>query len=251
MQHIRAVSRLFILCLNVLLAFILWMVGNLMLLPLPDARRSWRRMAWRAWSRFAAWLLGMRIRVEGTPPQAPFCLVANHLSYMDAVLVMSCAPGVMVGKMEVAAMPGIGWMARQIGTIFIDRSLNRDVVRVGALMAAELEKKEGLIFFPESTTTDGQQVLPFRTGLLAHAAATGMPVHAAAIRYAADDFDVSKVVCWGDDTPLGTHIYRLAGQRKFQATIQFGAEPIMDTDRKTLASRLQEQVETMYFGVRP
>jgi 1-acyl-sn-glycerol-3-phosphate acyltransferase len=251
MHHIRAVSRLFILSLNVTLAFLIWMVGHLLLWPFPRARRAWRRAAWQTWARSVARMFGMRIRVEGSPPKPPFCLVANHLSYMDAILMMSASPGVMVGKMEVASMPLIGWMARQVGSLFIDRSLNRDVVRVGALMAAELERGEGLIFFPESTTTDGTHILPFRAGLLSHAAETGFPVHAASIRYEADTFDASRIVCWGDDTPLGTHIYRLAGVRRFDAILRFGTHPMVAQDRKTLAFQLQEQVESLYFEDRP
>lgn len=251
MHHIRAVVRLFFLSLMVATAFLLWALVHVLLWPFPARRRAWRRTAWRTWARSVAWLFGMRITVQGTPPERPFCLVANHLSYMDAIVVMSCSPGVMVGKIEVSGMPLIGWMARQVGTIFIDRSLNRDVVRVGALMAAQLDQREGLIFFPESTTTDGTHILPFRAGLLAHAAQTGMPVHAASIRYEAPDFDASNVVCWGDDTPLGTHMVRLAGVRGFQATIRFSPSPVTATDRKVLASLLQERVETLYFGVRP
>lgn len=251
MHHVRALSRLFILSLNVALSFVFWAVIHVLLWPWPRLRRAWRRAAWRTWARSVARIFGMRIYRTGTPPTLPFCLVANHLSYMDALVVMSTSPGVMVGKIEVASMPAIGWMARLVGTIFIDRTLNRDVVRVGALMADQLAQGEGLIFFPESTTTDGERILPFRAGLLAHAAETGFPVHAASIRYEADDFDASRIVCWGDDTPLGTHIYRLAGVRGFRATIRFGAEPVVATDRKSLAARLQEQVETLYFGVRP
>ncbi|MDA0874087.1 MAG: lysophospholipid acyltransferase family protein [Bacteroidetes bacterium] len=248
MRHVWAVSRLFILSLNVALTFLVWAVIHTLLWPWPGIRRAWRRTVWRAWARSVARIFGMSIRVEGSPPSPPFCLVANHLSYMDAIVIMACSPGVMVGKVEVASMPLIGWMARQGGTLFINRSLNRDVTRVGALVTAELDKGEGLIFFPESTTTDGRQILPFRAGLLAHPAATGMPVHAAAIRYEAKGYDASSVICWGDDTPLWEHVYRLFGVRAFRATVRFGRHPVADSDRKQLAARLRDEVASLYFG---
>jgi len=160
-------------------------------------------------ARAVAWSMGMTIDVQGSPPEPPFCLVANHLSYMDAVVLMAHIRGVMMAKSEVSSWPLIGTLSRRIGTVFIDRETARDVVRVNTMIASMLESGDGIAFFPEGTTSDGSSVGRFKSSLLNYPAASTYPVHYAAIRYVTRTNEASERVCWWRDMTFATHVYHL------------------------------------------
>ena len=249
MRHVRAIFRLLLLVLSLLVGFPIWFLIHMLLFPLPNRQRAWRNGCTRGCARFAARVMGLRIRVTGIPPEPPFCLVANHLSYLDAITLMSHIHGVMIAKSEIASWPVIGWLSRQIGTVFINREMARDVVRVNAMIARILDEGDGIAFFPEGTTTDGKQVGRFNSSLLHYPAETGYPVHFATIRYATKQVSASEFVCWGSDIVFGPHLYRAAGIRSIRADVQFGKSPLKDSDRKRLTSRLREEVATAFLPV--
>ncbi len=120
----------------------------------------------RFWARTTAGILSIKFQVIGTPPDAPFILVSNHLSYIDIVpmfINMNCT---FVAKKEVESWPLLGPMVKHTGVIFVDRSIKRDVNRVNKLLSKSLNKNQGIVLFPEGTTTGGDRVLPFRSALL-------------------------------------------------------------------------------------
>ena len=124
-----------------------------------------------------------RITVEGQRPPAPFFLVANHLSYVDIVLLLAELPVVFVAKQELASWPVLGYLTRLVGNIFVDRQSRRDVPRVLAEIRRRIEIGYGVVVFPEGTSSDGSSVQPMKPALFEWAAQTEYPVHCAAIRY--------------------------------------------------------------------
>ena len=156
---------------------ILWTVFAL-LLPAPCLRRPARNVIFRVWARLCLRVIGGRLRVEGSPPRAPFLLVCNHLSYVDIPVLAACTDAWFVAKMEIRAWPLVGVLCRSVGTIFIDRKLTRDVLRVNELVEDVLRRGYGVVIFPEGTSTQGFEVGRFRTSLLDYPARNGMQVHA-------------------------------------------------------------------------
>lgn len=109
-------------------------------------------------------LLGLRLRVHGQPMRDRGALVANHSSWLD-IFVLNAADRVyFVSKSEVAGWPGIGWLARATGTVFIRRN-RQDAARQKLLFEARLRAGHRLCFFPEGTSSDGQRVLGFKSTL--------------------------------------------------------------------------------------
>ncbi|TXT18635.1 MAG: 1-acyl-sn-glycerol-3-phosphate acyltransferase, partial [Planctomycetota bacterium] len=108
----------------------------------------------------------LRVQVEwqGQPPVSG-CLVSNHLSYLDIVVLGAAQPLVFVAKSEVAQWPVLGWLAQAGGTLFIERARRADVKRVSESMAYSVKQGAVVAFFPEGTSSDGQSVLPFRSSL--------------------------------------------------------------------------------------
>ncbi|MFQ5768368.1 MAG: lysophospholipid acyltransferase family protein [Acidobacteriota bacterium] len=81
--------------------------------------------------------------MQGHPPKPPFVLVANHLSYLDVMVLGSCLNAVFVGKAEIARWPVVGPLSRLMNTIFIDRQARRDIPRALARMEKTLARGQG------------------------------------------------------------------------------------------------------------
>jgi 1-acyl-sn-glycerol-3-phosphate acyltransferase len=116
--------------------------------------------------RTALRILGLGIDVHGAPMVGRGAIVANHGSWLDIFVLNAISRIYFVSKSEVAGWPGIGWLARATGTVFIERNPARareqtHVFRDRLLMGHKL------LFFPEGTSTDGQRVLGFKTSLFA------------------------------------------------------------------------------------
>jgi 1-acyl-sn-glycerol-3-phosphate acyltransferase len=195
--------------------------------------------------------MGMSVRVTGTPPRRPFCLVANHLSYVDALLVSVCVDAVLVSRADVRHWPILGHLAWMAGTLFIDRSLSRDVIRVNELIMEAIKRGDGVVFFPEGTSTRGVDVGKFRSPLLAFPVEREMSVHYATITYRthAPDPPASQSVCWWGDMTFVDHVYGLLTLRGFEACIHFGETPVRDANRKNLARRLRSAVASHFVPV--
>jgi 1-acyl-sn-glycerol-3-phosphate acyltransferase len=218
--------------------------GTLLLAIAPKSRRRFREGLFRAVCRALLRLLRFEVRVSGPPPRAPYLLVSNHLSYLDVIVLASRLPARFVAKKEVRSWPLLGPMCKGFGTIFIDRSDRRDIPRVLAEIERSLARGEGVILFPEGTSWSGDDVLPFRSPLLALPARKSLPVHVAALRYRTPEGEPSArdAVCWWGETPLFSHLLGLFRLSRVEAFLDFAAEPVVDGDRKRLAERLREAV---------
>jgi len=203
-----------------------------------------RAFALHRWSaRVLPWL-GVRIVTEGRLPQNGL-LVSNHLSYLDILVFSAVGPCVFVAKREVRSLPGIGWIATLCGTIYIDRSRRSDTHSIKPQMAATLADGARLVLFPEGTSSDGRQVLPFRSSLLQPAVEDRTPVTAACIAYEMDDGDPAVDVCYYGDMVMGPHATKLFGKNGVTAIVRFGGSARVFSDRKQAAQELHEQVKAL------
>jgi 1-acyl-sn-glycerol-3-phosphate acyltransferase len=125
--------------------------------------RQPRRLA-RTWHRGCCTIAGLRLRVRGAPAAfGSTLLVANHVSYLDVVVLGSLVNVSFIAKAEVAGWPLIGRIG---GTIFVER---RGSCSAGQRdrVAVRLARGDDLILFAEGTSSDGGRVLPFKSALFA------------------------------------------------------------------------------------
>ena len=211
----------------------------------------WRQVFFAAWTKSFVRISQMKLEIIGTPPKPPFFLVTNHLSYTDIAALRAVVPAVFVAKAEVAAWPVAGRICRDMGTIFIDRGNRRDIPRAGDKILARLSDGEGVIVFPEGTSTRGDRVLKFNSSFLEFAAQANLPVHYAAVSYRvpAGELAASTAVCWWEDISFFAHIYRLLKLSEYTCVINFGDEPVASTDRKALASDLHRLVSDRFIPI--
>jgi 1-acyl-sn-glycerol-3-phosphate acyltransferase len=216
--------------------FLVWIVAGL-------GPRTRRRPVVRAWAAGLLRVLAVRVTQHGVPPAGPFLLVANHLGYLDVLVLASRLDAVFVAKADVRQWPLLGPLAATTGTIFIDRSKARDVMRVGGEMRTAWQRGDGVVLFPEGTSTDGRDVLPLRTALLEWARAAGRPVHASSIAYRTlpGDPPARTAVCWWGDMTFVPHLQGLCALRGVRADIAFTA-PLAGEDRRALAAAARDTI---------
>jgi 1-acyl-sn-glycerol-3-phosphate acyltransferase len=113
---------------------------------------------------------------------APHLIASNHISWLDIHVINAFKPIRFVAKSEVEGWPIFGWMAKQLGTVFIRRDSTRHARQVVGQMA-EVLKTESICIFPEGTSTAGAAVLPFKPNLFESAIAADVQAFPLAIQY--------------------------------------------------------------------
>ncbi len=198
---------------------------------------------WLQWTlRCSLRIVGGHLRVEGTPPRSGL-IVSNHLSYVDIAVLGSACPCAFVSKAEVRAWLFIGWAAALAGTVFVRRAHRREVAGQIEDIKNAIARGVPVVLFPEGTSTDGSQLLPFRSALLQAALETGCDVTPVALSYRADPpGDTVRDICWWGGVGFLPHLWRFLALRSFAATVRFGTSRGASGDRKAEAVQLHAEV---------
>ena len=171
--------------------------------------------------------------------------MANHLSYIDILVLGSIRPLVFLSKAEVRSWPLIGTLTRFAGTLYIKREQKSDVVRLGGEMTRVVEAGMVAVLFLEGTSSDGQTILPFRSSLLAPAAERDWPATGAWLHYELPGGSVADEVCYWGDMTFGPHVLNLLSKNDIQAFVSFGSQVSEGLDRKEMARALHSQVSRL------
>ena len=150
--------------------------------PLLNQKQKDRHI--QEWSKKLLKIFHIPLRVIGAEKllSSPHLLVSNHISWLDIHVINAFKPVRFVAKSEVRRWPIFGWMAQQLGTVFIRRDSARHARQVVDQMA-EVLKVESICIFPEGTSTSGESVLPFKPNLFESAILAHAPVFPIAIAY--------------------------------------------------------------------
>lgn len=187
-------------------------------------------------------LNGLRITLAGELPTRPSVLVANHLGYWDPVLLGSLLPLAAIAKAELASWPVIGQCGKALGTLYVRRGDVHHSARVLRQALRRLVAGVHVLNFPEGTTTDGSQLLPFRRGIFGIAALAGVPVVPVALRLSPRD------AAWTGGEPFFPHYRRHWRRGGFvEASIRFG-RPLHPRDFATAeacAAEARSRVATL------
>jgi 1-acyl-sn-glycerol-3-phosphate acyltransferase len=189
--------------------------------------------------------LGIRVEVEGAVP-ARGLVVANHLSYLDIVILSAAMPCFFVAKTEIDAWPYFGRAARAGGTIFIDRSSRASAEQVADEIAERLALPVPILFFPEGTSTDGM-MLPFHPRLFEPAIRSGAPVTAASVQYVINDGTPERELCWFGDDAFAPHLLKTLKTPGFHARLRFGP-PRTYPNRRVAAEETFAEIAALRAG---
>jgi lyso-ornithine lipid O-acyltransferase len=207
----------------------------------------------RLYHRMCCRILGFRIAAKGAPSErGPTLFVVNHVSYTDITILGALIRGSFVAKSEVARWPLFGVLAKLQRTVFIDRRAHRTAAQRGAI-ASRLAAGDGLILFPEGTSSDGNRVLPFKSALFSAAeSAIGdapvvvQPVSLAYVRL--NGVPMGRLYrpffAWYGDMEMAPHLWTLLGFGVVTVSVEFH-EPVLASafpSRKALAAHCRSVI---------
>jgi 1-acyl-sn-glycerol-3-phosphate acyltransferase len=225
--------------------------------PLFGLDRPWTPHITQFVCRSAFVFLGIERRVTGRPMAARGAIVANHASWLDIFALNASKRIYFVSKSEVAGWPGIGWLARATGTLFIDRD-RRAAAAQQRIFERRLAAGHKLLFFPEGTSTDGLRVLPFKTTLFqafhAEALRPHLQIQPVSVVYVAPAGEDPRFYGWWGDMAFGAHLLKvLAAPRQGRVEIRYHPPVAVadHPDRKALARRLEGDVRAGLVAARP
>ena len=180
---------------------------------------------------------GIRVTVEGELPNHACVLVANHRTYIDAVMVPSPHPLVFVAKAEVKRWPIVGWGGNSIRTIWVDRSSAESRKATRGEVKNRIEEKLSVIIFPEGTTHKGPDLLEYKMGMFKMCADGDFPICPIAMEYRHAD------VAWVSNDLFIPHAFKVFGHRYIDVAVRFGEVQYGD-DPVELRQRIHDWTST-------
>ena len=225
--------------------------------PLHGMRRPWTPWITQGVCIAALAILGLRRAVRGAVMTGTGAVVANHSSWLDIFVLNASKRVYFVAKAEVSRWPGIGWLARATGTVFIRRD-PREARAQQAVFERRLGASHRLLFFPEGTSTDGRRVLPFKTTLFAAFRSGGLPddmqVQPVTLAYHPPEGAPETFYGWWGDQGFAPHLLAmLSAPRHGLVEVIYHAPLTVSrfADRKALARAAEASVRAGFAEAFP
>ena len=216
--------------------------------PVFGLRRPVTPYVTQAVCKGALLILGLPLKVTGRAMRGRGAVVANHVSWLDIFVLNAPQRIYFVSKSEVASWPGIGWLAKATGTVFIRRNA-RDARLQKEIFEARLRAGHHLCFFPEGTNSDGARLLPFKPTLFAaffaHGLAEILSIQPVSLAYIAPAGRDARFYGWWGDLTFGEHLLRVLAQARQGRVELVFHDPVAVADfagRKELARHAEAQV---------
>ncbi|MGW4379595.1 lysophospholipid acyltransferase family protein [Kitasatospora sp. NPDC004531] len=200
----------------------------------------------RCWARLLLAALGVRLVPIAVPGRqvGGSLVVANHISWLDILLVAAVRPGRMLAKTEVGRWPLLGPLTSWGGTIFIDRDRLRALPETVDRIAVALRRGERVAVFPEGSTWCGRGGGRFRPALFEAAVRADVPVQPLALRYRAGGVPTTAPAFVGEDGLLPS-LWRVVSARRLVAEVEFLPQlpPALFPGRRQLAAAAQRVID--------
>lgn len=119
----------------------------------------------KIFNRLTLFIFRIKVTMKGEPPeQKNVIFVGNHLSYIDIPVLGGHLLANFIAKADVRNWPIFGTLASISRTIYIERDRNAAVKCIEDIEHA-LSEERSLILFPEGTSTQGIEALPFKSSI--------------------------------------------------------------------------------------
>lgn len=233
-------------------AFILGLPAQWVALRLAPGLARWMPVVFH---RYLLFVLGVKVERVGRPDaRKPLLIAANHLSWLDIVVLSSVAPVSFIAKSEVGTWPFFGTLARLQRSVFVERQRRGKTGEVNRQIAERLNRGDALILFAEGTTSDGTRILPFRTALIgaaqaalgAEGASLVQPLNIAYPRIGGLPAGRANqpLIAWYGDMDLVPHLVDLLTLPGIDVRVTFGPARVVEprTDRKALAREIEAEI---------
>ncbi len=219
--------------------------------PLQRHLPSW-------YHRLVCRLLGIRVILSGErPAEEAVLFVSNHISWIDIPVLSSITPLSFIAKQEVAGWPFISALAKLQRTVFVDRNRRSSVKETANAVVQRLDGGERVVLFAEGTSSDGNQVLPFKSSLFAvvepddEKGHEGHLLQTIAIVYTrVHGLPMNRqqrpAIAWYGDMDMVSHAWGVLKGGPLDVHVRFGKPVLMAIvgDRKKLAEHAHQRVRS-------
>ncbi len=207
------------------------------------------------WHKTLCFIFGIKIKYIGKPyTEEQTIFVSNHMSYLDIMVLGTALRASFVAKKDVASWPVFGFLSRLQQTAFISRS-HVDARKEKYALDTMITDGKSLIIFPEGTSTDGREVIPFKSSLFSIALRKKQNnIKIQPITLVIHKVDKHEVITQDDydlyawhinmTTPLSEHLWHFARSKGAEIHIHFHTPVDSNgySDRKILAKVCHEAV---------
>lgn len=226
-----------------LLAMILSAITLYLVINNETQRKYWVEFCQRKLCRILLKCFHVQIHYMGTPHPDARIIVANHISWLDALLFMPAPKLRFIAKSQVKHWPIIGLMAQLLGTVFIRRENKFQVYRSLPNAQRHIRQGDNLVIFPEGTTTTGLNTHTFRPMLFEVAIRENCLVQPVAIRYWDHKQRINQNTPFIDDDGIFMSIVKLLFERRIHAHVHF--LPVLNPsqyNRKQMAAMSEQSI---------
>ena len=188
-------------------------------------------------------ICGADVRVEGVPAKSGDLLIANHVSWLDIMVLAGATGCAFISKAEIRGHPLLKWVADQNNTIYVDRAERRAIHDQAKSILDGLRRDQPLALFPEGTVGDGGTLLPFKPSLLS---AVAPPPPAVSLRPVAIDYHGrAHVLGWAPGEHGLDNALRILGRKgRLPVTVRLLGPLAPSPDRKIIARAAHDAVAT-------
>ena len=230
---------------SVLMAFhlLLAVILCLVMIVLP---KNIRHMIIQYWAKRLLRILKIKITLSGEVlkflVKDSYLVVSNHISWLDIPVIFSLKPMTFVSASDVKTWPIIGMLAKISGAIFVERNRKSSLVEVIQAMNHHFKnKKRSICIFPEGVTSNGYQVLPFKSNLFQSAFESNVLLLPLSIKYKENNVLTNRTSFHGSTT-LFQSFKRVAKSNLIKVVIDIGRPIEPSQSRKDLSLKIQEVI---------
>jgi len=170
-----------------------------------------------------------------------YLVVSNHISWLDIPVIFSLKPMTFVSASDVKTWPIIGMLAKISGAIFVERNRKSSLVEVIQAMNHHFKNEKRSICFPEGVTSNGYQVLPFKSNLFQSAFESNVLLLPLSIKYKENNVLTNRTSFHGSTT-LFQSFKRVAKSNLIEVVVDIGRPIKPSQSRKDLSLKIQEVI---------
>lgn len=205
-------------------------------------------------SKFAVWAFRFKVNVINPPSKDQnFLLVSNHMGFIDIMAVLSSMPMLFVTSQEMRETPFLGLVTEMAGCMYVERRSRSQIVNELKKIADVLKSGLRVTLYPEATSTNGEQVLPFKRTLMMAAAHAGVPIQPLVVNFKnidGEDFNLKTRdrVCWYGDMGFLTALWSSFTLRTLTVDVEFLEQihSTLDDDRGLIADRAHDLIAAKF-----
>lgn len=219
--------------------------GHVLFFMSPRWLLKWIAFFTQVWAKVTCMVLNIQVHIDGnTSIKQGSLIVANHVGSPDIFILGATFKGFFVSKADIADWPLFGWLARLGLTVFADRNKRHQVKALIGEIEQRLKSGHSVILFPEAQTTDGTDVVPFKSAVFESAVLASCPVVPVEILY--HDDHQPTIAYYGDS--FISHIMTLLKEPQLLATVKVFPEISAGVDRQTLAEKSYKAIHDKHVS---